>query len=101
MNLEINSITDVLNYIDYGLIDNNFNDNYLIYMGMMHNFVLDSGEINSEFQIEILQQINLIMVKLFNYKNAELKNEYLKLRQMILRSLEEDNEEYSYSLSYI
>ena len=30
MNLEINSITDVLNYIDYGLIDNNFNDNYLI-----------------------------------------------------------------------
>ena len=93
MNLEINSITDVLNYIDYGLIDNNFNDNYLIYMGMMHNFVLDSGEINSEFQIEILQQINLIMVKLFNYKNVELKNEYLKLRQMILRSLEEDYEE--------
>ena len=92
MNLEINSITDVLNYIDYGLIDNNFNDNYLIYMGMMHNFVLDSGEINSEFQIEILQQINLIIVKLFNYKNADLKNEYLKLRQMFLQSLENNEE---------
>ena len=77
MKLEINSITDVLNYIDYGLVDNNFNENYLVYMGMMHNFVLNSGEINSEFQIEILQQINLIVVKLYNYKNAELKNDYL------------------------
>ena len=92
MNLEINSITDVLNYIDYGLIDNNFNDNYLIYMRMMYNFVLDGDEINSEFQIEILQQINLIIVKLFNYKNAELKNEYLKLRQMVLQSLENNEE---------
>ena len=93
MNLEINSITDVLNYIDYGLIHNNCNKNYLVYMGMMHNFVLNGGQINSEFHIEILQQINLIILKLFNYKNAELKNEYLKLKEMVLESLEEDNEE--------
>ena len=92
MNLEINSITDVLNYIDYGLIDNNFNDNYLIYIRMMHKFVVDGGEINSEFQIEILQQINLIIVKLFNYKNSELKNENFKLRQMVLQSLENNEE---------
>ena len=59
---------------------------------MVHNFVLDGGEINSEFQIGILQQINLIIVKLFNYKNAELKNEYLKLRQMVLQSLENNEE---------
>ena len=91
MNLEINSITDLLNYIDYGLIDNNYNENYLVYMGMMHNFVLDSGKINSEFQIEILQQINLIIVKLYNYKNAKLKNDYLKLKQIVLQSLEEEN----------
>ena len=91
MKLEINSITDLLNYIDYGLIDNNCNGNYLVYMGMMHNFILNSGEINSEFQIEILQQINLIIVKLFNYKNAKLKNEYFKLRQLVLQSLEEEN----------
>ena len=90
MRLEINSITDVLNYIDYGLIDNNCNENYLVYMGMMHNFVLNSGEINSEFQIEILQQINLIIVKLYNCENAELKDEYLKLRELVLQSLEEN-----------
>ena len=93
MTSEINSITDVLNYIDYGLIDYNCNKNYLVYMGMMHNLVLNGGQINSEFQIEKLQRINLILVKLFNYKNAELKNEYLKLKEMVLESLEEDNEE--------
>ena len=55
MNLETNSIIDILNYIDYGLIDNNCNENYLVYMEMMHNFVLNSGEINLELQIEVLQ----------------------------------------------
>ena len=94
MNLEINSITDILNYIDYGLIDNNCNENYLVYMEMMHNFVLDSGKINLEFQIEILQQINHIIEKLYNYKNVELKNNYLKLRQLVLQSLEEDISNY-------
>ena len=91
MKLEINSITDVLNYIDYGLIDNNFNENYSVYMGMIHNFELNSGEINSDFQIEILQQINLIIVKLYNYKNVELKNDYFKLKELVLQSLEEKN----------
>ena len=88
MNLEINSIIDILNYIDYGLIDNNCNESYLVYMEMMHNFVLNSGEINLEFQIEILQQINHIIEKLYNYKNVELKNEYLKLRGIVLESLD-------------
>ena len=90
MILEMNSITDVLNYIDYGLIDNNFNENYLVFMEMMHNFVLNSGKINLEFQIEILQQINHIIEKLYNYKNVELKNEYLKLRGIVLESLDEN-----------
>ena len=90
MNLEINSITDVLNYIDYGLIDNNFSENYLVFMEMLHNFVLNSGKINLEFQIEILQQVNHIIEKLYNYKNVELKNEYLKLRGIVLESLDEN-----------
>ena len=88
MSLEINSITDILNYIDYGLNDNNCNENYLVYMEMMHNFVLNSGEINLEFQIEILQQINRIIEKLYNYKNVELKNEYIRLRGIVLESLD-------------
>ena len=94
MNLEINSITDILNYIDYGLIDNNCNENYLVFMEIIHDFVLNSGKINLEFQIEILKQINHMIEKLYNYKNAELKNEYLKLRLLVLHSLEEDISNY-------
>ena len=94
MNLEINSITDVLNYIDYGLIDNNCNENYLVFMEIIHDFVLNSGKINLEFQIEILMQVNNIIEKLYNYKNVELKNEYLKLRLLVIHSLEEDISNY-------
>ena len=90
MNLEINSITDILNYIDYGLINNNCNENYLVFMEIIHNFVLNSGTIILEFQIEILQQINHIIEKLYNYKNIELKNEYIKLRGIVLQSLDEN-----------
>ena len=90
MNLEINSITDILNYIDYGLIDNNCNENYLVFMEIIHNFVLNSGKINLEFQIEILQQLNYIIEKLYNYKNIELKNEYIRLRGIVLESLGEN-----------
>ena len=94
MNLEINSITDFLNYIDYGLIDNNCNENYLVFMEIIHDFVLNSGKINLEFQIEILKQINHMIEKLYNYKNAEFKNDYLKLRLLVLHSLEEDISNY-------
>ena len=90
MNLEINSITDILNYIEYGLIDNNCNENYLVFMEIIHNFVLNSGKINLEFQIEILQQLNHIIEKLYNYKNIELKNEYIRLRGIVLESLGEN-----------
>ena len=90
MNLEINSITGILNYIDYGLIDNNCNENYLVFMEIIHDFVLNSGKINLEFQIEILKQINHMIEKLYNYKNIELKNDYLKLRLLVLHSLEKD-----------
>ena len=71
MKLEINSITDILNYIDYGLIDNNCNENYLVFMEIIHNFVLNSGKINLEFQIEILQQLNHIIE---NYTTIKISN---------------------------
>ena len=59
-------------------------------MEIIHNFVLNSGKINLEFQIEILQQLNYIIEKLYNYKNIELKNEYIRLRGIVLESLGEN-----------
>ena len=62
-------------------------------MGLIHSFLLDSEEINSEFLFELLQQTNPIILKLFSHKDAELKNEYYKVRHTILESLRENNQQ--------
>ena len=87
--IEVKTIKDVLDYIDCGIVDNNCNTNYRVYMNMIHRFLLDSEEINSEFLFKLLKQSNLITMKLFTHENAELKEDYYKLRRLILQSLEE------------
>ena len=90
--IQVKSIEDVLNYIDCGIVDNNFNTNYRVYMNMIHRFLLDSEEINQEFLFELLKQSNLIMMKLQTHKNGELKEDYYKMRDLILQSLEENDD---------
>ena len=36
--IQVKSIEDVLNYIDCGIVDNNCNTNYMVYMNMIHRF---------------------------------------------------------------
>ena len=73
--IEVKTIKDVLVYIDCGIVDNNCNTNYRVYMNMLHRFLLDSEELNSEFLFELLKQTNLKILKLFSHKNAELKED--------------------------
>ena len=79
--MEVKTIKDVLDYIGCGIVDNNCNTNYIVYMKMSHRFLLNSEEINSEFLFELVEQINLIIVKLFTCKNGEMKDEYYKMRR--------------------
>ena len=60
---------------------------------MIYNFLINSKEINSEYLFDLLKQTNHIILKLFKHKNVELKDEYFKLRELLLESLEEDNQE--------
>ena len=53
--IQVKTIKDVLDYIDCGIVDNNCNKNYIVYMNMIHRFLLDSEEINSEFLFELLK----------------------------------------------
>ena len=55
-------------------------------MGLIHSFLLNSEEINSEFLFQLLQQTNHLILKLFNHKNAELKNEYYEMRNLIFNT---------------
>ena len=91
--MEVKTIKNVLDYIDCGIVDNNCNSNYKVYMELIHNFLLNSEEINSEFLFELLKQINLTILKLFTHENGELKDDYYKMRGLILQSLGENNEE--------
>ena len=47
--IQVKTIKDVLDFIDCGIVDNNCNKNYKVYMNMIHKFLLDSEEIKSEF----------------------------------------------------
>ena len=71
--MEIISIKDVLDFIDCGIVNNNFTSNCVVYMGMIHNFLLNSGKINEEVMFPSLKQTNLLIENFFCYNNEELK----------------------------
>ena len=87
------TIQDVLNYINSGIVNNNEQDHYKVFMRMIYKFLFDSDEVNSEYLSDLLEQTNHIILKLFKHKNIELKSDYFKLRELILHSLGEDNQE--------
>ena len=72
--MEAKTIKDVLDYIDCGILDNNCNANYIVYMSMIHRFLLDSEKINSEFLIELLEQTNLILTHIHFYIHILMGN---------------------------
>ena len=65
--IQVKSIEDILNYIDCGIVNNNFNTNYMVYMNMIHRFLLENEVINPEFLFELLKQSNLILMKLHTH----------------------------------
>ena len=91
--MEVKTIKDVLDYIDCGIVNNICNTNYIVHMRMIHRFLLNSEEINSEYLFKILQQSNLIMLKLFTRKYSELKNDFFEMRDIILESVQENNQD--------
>ena len=50
-------------------------------------------EINSEYLFQLLQQSNHIILKLFTHKNSELRNDYFGMRDIILESVQENNQD--------
>ena len=87
--LNVNSIYDILNIIDTGIVDNNKNEHYIILINHFHNFVLESQEIHFDYQFDLLTKTNYKLTKLYEIDNEELKKEYYELREIILNNLEE------------
>ena len=86
--LNVNSIYDILNIIDTGIVNNNKNEHYIILINHFHNFVLESQEIHFDYQFDLLKKTNYILTKLYEIDNEELKKEYYELRDLILNNLQ-------------
>ena len=59
-----NTIYDILNIIDEGILNNNKNSHYILFMKMIHNFVLESEEIHFDYQFDLLNKTNFILTRL-------------------------------------
>ena len=89
----VNNLKDVLDYIDNGITDNNNKTHYILYISMIHSLFLNHEGIDFGIRYSLLKQANLIITKLTDYENGELKNDWLKMRNLIVPDLIEKNEE--------
>ena len=89
----INNLKDVLDYIDNGITDNNNKTHYILYISRIHNFFLNLEGIDFGIRYNILKQCNLIITKLIDHKIGELKDDWLKIRNLIVSDLIEKDEE--------
>ena len=90
---EVNKLNDILDYIDIGITDNNDKSHYILYISMIHDFFLNWNGIDFGIRYNILKQSNLMITKLINHENGELKGDWLKMRSLIVPALIEEDEE--------
>ena len=89
----VNNLKDVLDYIDNSITDNNNKTHYILYISKIHNFFLNHKGIDFGIRYSLLKQANLIITKLIDYENAEMKNDWLRMRSLMVPTLIEKNEE--------
>ena len=89
----INHLKGVLDYIDIGITNNNYKDHYILYISQIHNYFLNLEGIDFGIRYDILKQCNLIITKLIDSENGDLRNDWLKLRDLIIPDLIEKDEE--------
>ena len=89
----VNDLKDVLDYIDIGITDNNDKSHYILYISMIHNYFLNFRGIDFGIRYDILKQSNLIIIKLIDHENGELRDDWLKMRRLIVPALIEKDEE--------
>ena len=89
----IYDLKDVLDYIDIGITDNNDKTHYILYIAMIHDFFLNYIGIDFGIRYNILKQANLMITKLAIIENGELRDDWFKMRNLIVPDLIEKNEE--------
>ena len=60
---------------------------------MIHNFFLNWEGIDFGIRYDVLKQANLIITKLIDHENGELRDDWVRLRDLIVPGLTEKDEE--------
>ena len=85
--IELKDLCDTLDCIDISITDNNNKTHYILYMSLIHNYFLNLEGINFGIRYDILKQCNLIITKLIDHENGDLRDEWLKMRNLIVPDL--------------
>ena len=85
--IEVNNLKDVLDYIDNGITDNNNKDHYILYISMIQDFFLNLEGIDFGITYKLLKQSNLIITKLIDYENGLLRDDWLKMKDLLVPDL--------------
>ena len=99
--MNVNSIYDILNIIDTGIVNNNKNKHYNIFINNFHNFVLESQEIHFDYRFDLLKKSNYILTKLYEIDNKEFKKEYYELRELNISNLERIQDDKDITKSWL
>ena len=91
--VEVINLKDVLDYIDNGITDNNNKTHNILYISMIHDFFLNLEGIDFGIRYKLIKQSNLIITKLIDHENGLLRDEWIKMRNLIVPDLIEKNEE--------
>ena len=87
-----NKLKDVLDLVDIGVTDNNNKTHYILYISMIHNYFLNRDGIDFVIRYSLLKQANLIITKLIDYENGELRDDWLRMRSLIVPAVIEKDE---------
>ena len=66
---------------------------YILYISLIHNFFLNLEGNDYGIRYNLLKQANLIITRLIDHENCELKNDWLTKRNLIVPDLIEKHEE--------
>ena len=89
----VNDLKDVLDYIDIGITDNNNKDHYILYISLIHSYFLNLEGIDFGIRYNILKQCNLIITRLIDSEIGKLRDDWLKMKNLIVPDLIEKDEE--------
>ena len=82
-----------MDYIDISITDNNNKYHYILYISLIHKYFLNLEGNDFGIRYNILKQCKLIITRLIDSENGQLRDDWLKMRNLIVPDLIEKNEE--------